>query len=51
MRGALVRGNWYMLVALVIVLLFLAYEFLGRDDGPPAVTTTPPATTAPGTAR
>ena len=37
--------NWYILGALAVVLLLLAYGSLGRDgDAPPATTTAPPAT-------
>jgi hypothetical protein len=43
-RGAVAKGNWYMLAGLVVVLLLLAYGWLGRGGSDVA-----PATTAPGT--
>jgi hypothetical protein len=49
-KGALARGNRYVLATLVVALLILAYGCLGGWAGaPPATNTTPPpATRTPG---
>ena len=49
-KGALARGNRYVLATLVVALLILAYGCLGGwAPAPPATTTTPPpATGTPG---
>jgi hypothetical protein len=47
-KGALARGNRYVLATLVVVPLLLAYGCLGSWADAPSATTTPPATGMPG---